>query len=144
MAQNLTTKPDLTELRKFSDIGFLQFRGFGGDGMDGRGTGLRYIIFTPIHDQLAVAIVGRVLASTANQLEEWPGVTFPANSTEGYAMLGSPYGTSVSMMLFQHKKEWGNRVVEKIRIFKSSQQVDATHPEQPPTLLFELSGGSES
>ncbi|KAF2661014.1 hypothetical protein K491DRAFT_774316 [Lophiostoma macrostomum CBS 122681] len=143
MAQKMDPKPnDLTELRKFSDVGFLQYRGFNGDGLDGSGTGLRYIIFAPVDNQFVVAVVGRALASTANQLEEWPGVSFPANSTEGFAILGSPYGTGVSMMLFQHKKEWGNKVVDKITIFKGSQETDATHPELPPNLVFELAGGS--
>jgi hypothetical protein len=47
----------------------------------------------------------------------WPGLSYEASSDEGQALLRSPNGLGVAMLLIQHKKQLGHKTVEKIMVF---------------------------
>jgi hypothetical protein len=49
---------------------------------------------------------------------DWPGISYNAASREGRVLLGTPNGSSVAYMLIQHKRDLGQKTVDKIQVFK--------------------------
>ena len=49
----------------------------------------------------------------------WPGVDFAVNSVWGRALMGTAHGVGVAQMLLQHRREFGDKTVRKIKFFTS-------------------------
>ena len=65
-------------------------------------------------------------------LQEWtPGQnfienqTFDANTEQGHALIGSPHGYGISLLLLQHQEQLGYKTIDKITVFKTRIEVGA-------------------
>jgi hypothetical protein len=63
----------------------------------------------------------------------WPGTTFDMECEEGRAILGTPNGAGTAWLLIQHKKQLGDRRIEKVTIFYAENESDLW---RWPSLLF--------
>ncbi|KAJ4376870.1 hypothetical protein N0V86_006306 [Didymella sp. IMI 355093] len=55
-------------------------------------------------------------------VQTWPGTTFSVDDVKGQALLGSPNEIASGFFLAQHKQQLGgNRVIDKITVFRSEQ-----------------------
>lgn len=66
-------------------------------------------------------------------VDEWPGHTFEPGSPEFVALLGTPHGNGVGLLLIQHKAELGaTRAVKSIRVW------DAEEPNLRYQMMFKI------
>jgi hypothetical protein len=135
MSLSMNPKPtEYTELRRFSDLTYLQWA-MAPTKSQSDVKNLKHVLYTPVENEPVLAIIERALSSSGQQLKKWPGMVWGANDTEAKAILGSPYGTGVSFLLFQHKKELGNKIVEKVQVWQDA----AERPlPRPPSLVFHI------
>jgi hypothetical protein len=116
-------------LKQWSDATFLQWADLSSDKHIHN---IRFIMKTPCENVITQEVIKAVMKRTKLELQRWPGVTFGMNSVEGKAILGSPNGLGVAFMLIQHKRQLGNKVVEKVTIF----QDEGKKQPRPPSILF--------
>jgi hypothetical protein len=130
-------KPPVTTvpaLKQWSDIIYLPWMELHTPTSGTKVSDLKYIMRTPCVNPTTQLVVTEVLKRTGKQLGPWPGATFSADTKEGNALMGTPNGHGVGFMLVQHKKQLGNKVVEKITVF---QDAGKKQP-RPPSLLFHI------
>lgn len=93
---------------------------------------IRFVMRTPCENSITQKVIKNAMNRTKQELGKWPGVTFGMDSEEGKAILGSPNGWGVAFMLIQHKRQLGNKVVEKVTVF----QDEGRKQPRPPSVLF--------
>lgn len=104
------------ELRFLSDIMYLQWAERASAHNVDLGN-IRYVFSSPIDNDETRALIARATGDTAFPPPWARRIELPADSEGGHALLGSPNGRGVAMMLIQHKKTMGVKVVDKIAVF---------------------------
>lgn len=70
-------------------------------------------------------------------MEGWPGTTFSTvESDEGLALLGSPNAIAYSWFLISHKKELGNKMITKVRVFWGNEHDNQDDKWRYPEMLL--------
>jgi hypothetical protein len=129
----VTVVPDL---KSWSDITFLQWADLHKNEKGPAVSHLRYIMKTPCENPTTQLVIKKALKNTGQTLSKWPGVTFSMDTKEGVAILGTPNGWGVAYLLVQHKKQLGNKVVDKVTVF----QDEGPKVPRPPSVLFYIKG----
>lgn len=109
---------DVPRLSNWSDMAFLQWRLLGSIASN-----LRYVLRHRITNEITESIVESINAASATEILQWPGRTYDANSLEGQALLGTPNGSGVAFMLYQHKHDLGLKVINKITAFEKDREL---------------------
>ena len=129
----LTNNPKATypPLVHWSDIAFLQWL------MQNPTPGnLKYIFRMTIQNIETCCVLDKVLRlSTQTRYDVWPGLTFDIESEEGQAILGTPNGSGTAWLLIQHKKQLGDKRIERVTVFYAENEGDLY---RWPSLLFWL------
>ncbi|KAJ4377931.1 hypothetical protein N0V83_000761 [Neocucurbitaria cava] len=95
---------------------------------------LKYIVRLTIQNVPTYTILSKILMKHGlTQWDTWPGITFDIDSEEGRAILGTPNGSGTAWLLIQHKKQLGDRKIEKVTLFYAGNKEDIY---RWPSLLF--------
>ncbi|KAF2648826.1 hypothetical protein K491DRAFT_611948 [Lophiostoma macrostomum CBS 122681] len=126
--------PGFPRLRHWSDIAFLHWQSI--TLQETHSTQLNHIIRSSIQNHQTLSIVNKVLErNNVETLPEWPGITFDINTEQAHALLGTPNGSGIAFLLFQHKQQLGHKTVEKVTMFYENNPSDL---HRWPSLLFHL------
>lgn len=86
---------------------------------------IKYIFRVGIQNVPTYSILNKILTKhKRDTYEVWPGMTFPIDSEDGKAILGTLNGAGVAWLLAQHKKELGNLAIEKVTVFYAENESD--------------------
>ena len=114
---------DIIPLNHWSDIVFLQWKQYCYDRVL-RMDGLRYVLRSNVTNGDTIDVVDDVASSLGLDLRRWdnpvddPGVrTFPVDTEQGMALLGTPNGAGVVYLLTQHREAFGYLMIEAITVF---------------------------
>lgn len=130
---------ELPDLRHWSDINALMWADMAG----GSANTLRFVFRHQIVTKESKEIIEdcmRLLSPPRlrnKMFVPWPGVDFAVNSVWGRALMGTAHGVGVAQMLLQHRREFGDKTVRKIKFFTSIREDSGTRITQYH-LLFEI------
>lgn len=106
-------------LKQWSDVTFLEWQGQ----CQRAGTSIRSLnrIFrTQVENTATTNVILTALSNVGQQVEQWPGWTFDANSDEGAAILGAPNGYGIAWLLIGHKIALGLKTVSTIQVWQNN------------------------
>lgn len=102
--------------------------------LDIRPAPIKYIFRLTIQNTATCSILNKIMTKhNYPTYNLWPGKTFSVTSEEGKAIVGTPNGAGVAWLLAQHKKELGERRIEKVTVFYAENENDLS---RWPSLCF--------
>lgn len=131
-SERLCSPTPLPHLRHWSDIVFLQYVEIATLSNTTIGN-LSHVFRRLIRNPDTRSIIDRILKDESKQPEMWPGVTFKLDTQPGKAILGTPNGSGVAILLYEHKRQLGHKTVYKVTIYH---EIDPGDYSVWPSLLF--------
>ncbi|KAM0718204.1 hypothetical protein Q7P37_006536 [Cladosporium fusiforme] len=107
------TGDELVPLKQWSDVTFLSWQKYAGDGIKN----LKYVFQSTIMNDDTNDVVRGILEKREEVMEAWPGLKIPMNEKDAQALLGTPNGRGVAWLLIQHKEQLGLKVPDAVSIF---------------------------
>lgn len=90
---------------------------------------LKWLVRYNIANPTTRAVTVEALRRDGSRRTRWPGVSFPACSENFEAIIGTPNGRGIVWLLASHKREFGAKTVESVRVW-------LTGTRDNPTLNF--------
>lgn len=115
--------PPAPDLSRPSDVWFLLYL-YHGQKYHGFSDPGPALIQAPSHifiQEIVTSDVKKLFEELIEKVKiEWPdGAEFDSESEEGRMLIGTKHGTAVAMFLIQHKDFFGDRVIRKIRLWRT-------------------------
>ncbi|KAF2109955.1 hypothetical protein BDV96DRAFT_669005 [Lophiotrema nucula] len=124
----------LPKLKLWSDVIYVQWaRIHAADPASPGIHNLRYVFSSPVENAASNQLIEEATGKKVTELGKWPGETFSTDVDEGKALLGAPNGVGIGWLLAQHKRQLGNKIVEKVQVFMSVAAAGKF-----PTLLYHV------
>ena len=116
----VTGKPDpFPKLRFWSDVTFLEYQNFmksSSQSLESLKAVWHSAVINEETQDLAASFFG---VEEWTDISGWPGKDFTSGSKELDALVGSANGKSVAFLLLEHRKQLGNKVINKARVWKN-------------------------
>ncbi|KAL5398707.1 hypothetical protein PMIN03_000212 [Paraphaeosphaeria minitans] len=122
-------KPSLDELPALRHLSDIMWGAWNRDNADI--SNIKYFWVQGVGNTRTKTLIARALKEAGKELDKWPGTTLDITEDGALAILGSENGACWGWFLGQHKKELGNKVIEKVVIFKNDRD---KNPD--PDLIF--------
>jgi len=123
---------DFPSLRHWSDVAYLQWAKFVKTPAD-----LRYVLRISIENTETKAVVRHIMKDTLVNGGEQSFRT-DDNRDKVAALLGTPNGVGVAWLLIQHKRQLGNKTVEKVTVDCQDQFTMSDDGTIDPSLVFHI------
>ncbi|TDZ37537.1 hypothetical protein CTRI78_v011087 [Colletotrichum trifolii] len=119
-AKSVYSKGDIPDLDTLSDFAFFQWQ-LGCEASGVEMTNLKVIFRAHITHERTLNIIVQALRRRGYQgIPGWDErVTFPMDSDEGLAILGTSHGASTAWMLIQHKSKLGLKTIGEVVVWES-------------------------
>lgn len=98
---------------------------------------LDYLFGNHIRNEDTLALISRVLRNhDMNEVPRWPGLRLEMSTNDALAILGSPIGSIIAHLLFQHKGVLGIKNLEYITIFRDNHSPNNAAAKLPEVQLL--------
>ncbi|KAF2798547.1 hypothetical protein K505DRAFT_357393 [Melanomma pulvis-pyrius CBS 109.77] len=131
-SERLCRPTPLPHLKHWSDIVFLQYV----ETATLSNTTIRnlsHVFRRLIRNPETRSVIDRILRDESKEPEMWPGFTLNIDTQPGKAILGTPNGSGVAFLLFEHKRQLGHKYVDRVTIYH---EIDPGDYSVWPSVLF--------